>query len=547
MTAVFTAAEVTSEQRGQAHQNTDADVVIVGYGPVGQLLALKLARAGRRVAVVEKWQGSYPRPRAVHLDDEVGRILQSVGIRPDESPVLDPYDDWYACRNDAGETILLIDWTGVGPSWWHTSNFFHQPDLEAELHRLVEAEPLITLHSGWTVTTVDQSPDGVSVTAEPTQTTSNDVARVLTVNASFAVGCDGANSVVRSSIETEMEDLGFRFDWLIVDVIPSEPLVFTPPVQQLCTPAGPTTLVPGGPGRRRWEFMRMPGETVESLNTPESAWSKLKPWNLNPQNAVLERHTVYTFQAKWARAWRNGRVLIAGDAAHLMPPFAGQGMCSGLRDAMNLAWKLDGILSGRLPDSLLDTYGPERIQHVRRWVETSVEIGRTICVTDWEQAAARDAAMKAAIEDPSLAPPPPPPATLGPGLLRPLDPAAGHLAIQSMTRTGNGNAVLFDDQFGSGWFVLTDDPQIRQALSETTTRWLEDSSIRVLTFGASEDFDDVRGAYADWLKALDKHVVIIRPDFYVYGACDRDELEQTLSELHARLTPLEAPTARQPS
>ena len=158
-----------------------------------------------------------------------------------------------------------------------------------------------------------------------------------TVKARYVVGCDGANSFVREHMGTGLTDLGFFYDWLILDVIPHEEREWRPFNLQMCDPRRPTTVVSGGPGRRRWEFMRLPGETIEELNTEQTAWRLLAPWDLTPGNADLERHTVYTFQARWADRWRNGRILIAGDAAHLMPPFAGQGMCSGVRDAANLA------------------------------------------------------------------------------------------------------------------------------------------------------------------------------------------------------------------
>lgn len=517
-----------------SNSQQDIDVAIVGYGPVGQFLALSLARQGHRVAVLERWTGPYPLPRAVHFDHEVGRILQSIGIRPDSNPIIEPYDDWYKCVNDAGETIMWIDWTGLGPSWWHTANFFHQPDLEAEIHKRVAAEPLIALHLGLDVVNVAQDEYSATVTAV-SHPPSADGATTRTFCAKYVVGCDGANSIVRTQIGTEMEDLGFRFDWLIVDVIPSHPMNFKPPVQQLCSPSGPTTVVPGGPGRRRWEFMRMPSETIATLNTPETAWGKLSQWGLTPDNAKLDRHTVYTFQARWARTWRSGRLLIAGDAAHLMPPFAGQGMCSGLRDAMNLQWKLDLVLNGHAGASLLDSYGTERVMHVQRWIETSVEIGRTICVIDPEEAAARDAALKAALRDPKLAPPPPEPIKLGPGITRSEDPYAGQLGIQSMTRTTRGER-LFDDQFGHGWFVVSSEELAASAISTETRSWFATIDGRVLSFAHQGDFQDTGGVYERWLEALGQPVVIVRPDFYVYAACGLDDLDGVLQQLRHSLS-----------
>ena len=141
------------------------------------------------------------------------------------------------------------------------------------------------------------------------------------IRARYVVGCDGANSFVRDHMGTGLTDLGFFYDWLILDVIPHDQQREWKPFNlQICDPRRPTTVVSGGPGKRRWEFMRLPNETIEELNNEQTAWRLLQPWNLAPDNAVLERHTVYTFQARWADRWRDGRILIAGDAAHLMPP-----------------------------------------------------------------------------------------------------------------------------------------------------------------------------------------------------------------------------------
>ena len=192
------------------------DVAIVGYGPVGQLLAALLGQRGFRVVALERYSEIYPKPRAVHFDHEVARILQAVGIRADTNPIIEPYDDWYEWKNAERRTLLKLDWRGVGPSYWHTSNFFSQPELE-------NAE---------------------------------------TLRARYVVGCDGANSTVRRLLGIDVADLGFFFDWLILDMIPGDPMHFDPPAWQLCDPARPTTIVPGGPGRRRWEFMALPGEDV---------------------------------------------------------------------------------------------------------------------------------------------------------------------------------------------------------------------------------------------------------------------------------------------
>lgn len=243
------------------------DVAIVGYGPVGQLLSLLLGQRGYRVAVLERFPEAYALPRAVHLDHEVARILQSVDVRSDRDAVIEPYDDLYQWRNAAGKTLLNVDWTGVGPSWWHTSNFFSQPELERELDLGVEKQASVTVMRGVTVRGLEQDLDGVTVLGT-TSTTDGSTPAGQRVRARYVVGCDGANSAVRELTGLTTTDVGFPFDWLIVDMIPNEPMHFDPPAWQLCDPARPTTIVPGGPGRAVGSSWRCPARTSKTSTAP---------------------------------------------------------------------------------------------------------------------------------------------------------------------------------------------------------------------------------------------------------------------------------------
>jgi hypothetical protein len=239
----------------------------------------------------------------------------------------------------------------------------------------------------------------------------------------------------------------------VVDVVPDEARRWDPVNWQLCDPARPTTIVSGGPGRRRWDFMRLPDEPIEALAEEATAWRLLAPWGMRPDTARLERHVVYTFRACWADAWRRGRLLLAGDAAHLMPPFAGQGLCSGLRDAANLAWKLDLVLAGRASDALLDSYPSERIPHARAVIGLSMALGQVICIADPAEARARDERMLAearAQQAPIAAQMPP----LGPGCFAAGSPAAGALFVQGRVRRG-GREGRFDDVLGSGFALVS--------------------------------------------------------------------------------------------
>lgn len=349
-----------------------------------------------------------------------------------------------------------------------------------------------------------------------------------TIQAKWVVGADGANSFVRKALDVEMPDLGFQFDWLVVDVIPHEKREWKPLTWQLCDPARPTSIVQSGPGRRRWEFMLLPGEKAVDMNKAEVSWKLLAPWNITPDNATLERHAVYTFRGQWAKDWRRGRALLAGDAAHLMPPFAGQGMCSGMRDSMALAWRLDAVLRGQLGESVLDSYGPERCGHVQEMINFSIELGHVSCITDPAAAAERDRAILAAQAQPGYQPPPPPQPRLGPGLWQPDAPGAGLLGVQGEIEF-EGRRALFDDVFGAARHaVIARDAATATAISSINRAALERVG-GIVTYLGDGGFSDVGGSYAAWLNQLGCAAVLARPDFYLHGgAHDAAELNQLL-------------------
>ncbi len=393
-----------------------ADVAIVGYGPTGQALSLLLGRLGHSVIVIDRWPDLYPLPRAVHFDHEVARIFQAAGVMADVARITESADT-YQWRNADGQMLLELDSRGMGPSGWSIAHMFAQPQLERVLDRARKSAAERRSSPG--VERSERHGNRRSAFAsKSTRGKIQDGQWVATgeqgiVKARWLIGADGANSFVRQALGIKVHDLGFAFDWLVVDVKPRQQRDWKPKNWQLCDPRRPTTIVSGGPARRRWEFMALPGEQPAEMNRADVAWRLLAPWGMTPETAELERHAVYTFRGQWAEQWRIGRVLLAGDAAHLMPPFAGQGLCSGMRDSMALAWRLDAVLRGLAHEDLLDSYGPERSGHVQELIAFSIELGKVICVPDPEAARQRDLQMIAAQAQPGYQPPPPPRAAPG--------------------------------------------------------------------------------------------------------------------------------------
>ncbi len=495
----------------RGERQAEYDVAVVGYGPIGEMAAIMLGRRGFRVAVFDRWPKIYPLPRAVVYDDEIARLFQQEGLLDDVLKITDPVPDSYEWRNRDGDALLKIDWSVVGPAGRPVANFFSQPELQDVLDSRARETPGVDVLLGWEVHELVEHQETVEVAAR------SQAGESVTVSARFVIGADGANSLVRGQIGGGWEDLGFQFDWLIVDVKPHEQRTWSPMNWQLCDPARPTTIVSGGPGRRRWEFMRLPGESVAELNTSERAWELLAPWGRTPENTTLERHAVYTFQAKWAQRWRRDRLLLAGDAAHLMPPFAGQGMCAGMRDLANLMWKLDRVLRHQAPADLLDTYGAERATNVQHFIHLSMALGRVICVLDEDAAQERDRRMISGGADPAKVLPAGPPPRLGPGVLAD-HPAAGLPMPQGrVLASGEGAPALMDVLAGPGFLLIGADADAVARLSADDREFFAGIGGRVEHFGDG-GYVDVDGVYADWFNTTEAVAVLVRPDDYVFGA-----------------------------
>lgn len=485
------------------------DVCIVGLGPVGATLAALLTRYGLRVFAADKSQDVYPLPRAAHFDDEIMRVFQQLGVAEDVLPHTQQPAS-YEFVNADREVLLRFENVGLTtPSGWFKAYMFHQPAVENALRALLHRSPLATVSLGCEF--VQARDDGGQVAVQ-----FDCGGERGTVLASFLVGCDGAWSPVREGCGVKLDDYGFDEPWLVIDARLTPGVRVPPSPLQLCDPARPTTCTQMGPGRHRWEFMLRPEDTPEQALEEATIRKWLKPWGA--EAVEIERKAVYRFHGLVAERWRQGRVLLAGDAAHQMPPFAGQGMCSGIRDAANLAWKLAFIVGGQADEGLLDSYQREREPQVRAIVEQAINMGKVVCTLDPEVAAERDRRMLADRAEGRHSSSPP--LKLTDGCLIAGAPGAGEIFPQPWADL-RGHVLRLDDVLGDGTWLIRDDEAEVPPGSEV--REFRLSSPLLQPFVA-----DLKA----WLAEHKARAVLVRPDRYVFGSGDPDVLR---SQFRAQL------------
>ena len=372
-------------------------VIVVGAGPAGCTAALLLADSGIPVTLLERYPQPHPLPRAVHLDDEVARVLDRIGV-----------SEGFLARSRPGSGLRLLDGRhrvmaefrrDQQPSQhgFPQANMFHQPDLEELLLARVDQHPLISLRRGAEVTGLDGALDTLS--ADPVRVHARVAGQPQTFTGRVVLGCDGANSTIRQLAGITMEDLGFTERWLVVDIKAETGLDTWDGVEQICDPARAATFMHVTGDRYRWEFQLGDGEDEADLITPAALGALLRPWTGRGNLDGLEiiRSTSYTFRARLASRFCAGRVFLLGDAAHLTPPFIGQGLAAGLRDADNLAWKLAHVLTGRAGEDLLDTYDSERRPHANALVKKAVRVGWVMTGGQDRAAAVRRITLAAAV------------------------------------------------------------------------------------------------------------------------------------------------------
>jgi 3-(3-hydroxy-phenyl)propionate hydroxylase len=438
--------------------NHSFDVAVVGQGPAGAVCAALTGGLGLRTIAIERTPAVYDKPRAFALDHEAMRVFEDIGVAEAVAPHTAPFtpSEYYGAD---GQLIKRLG--ALPPPWplgWPPSMVFRQPAVEKILRRRAAevAEVVFDEVVGITESAVVQLKSGKSISAK------------------YVVACDGAASTVRRLLGIEYEDLDFDQPWLVADLLVNERAQLRLPRVsiQYCEPARPCTYLIGVGSHRRWEIM------LEGQEEPD-VWALLARW-VRPDDATLWRAATYRFHALVAREWRRGRVFLAGDAAHQQPPFTGQGMCQGIRDVANLAWKLKY-------ERLLDTYQRERSQHVRRLIQTIKQIGRLIGERDPGAARERDRRLLAEAGGTVRTVP-------RQDLIPPLE--AGFLS--SLPHPANG--TLFPKDGGAGLRVVR------------------------------------KGQLPDWFARHQCIAAVVRPDHYVYGvARDQAELDAQLAAVAKEL------------
>lgn len=497
-------------------QALTVDVIVVGYGPTGQVLASLLGQRGHSVAVVERWPQLYGKPRLTHIDGETARLVSLAG---DGDAAL--REAWttphYFWRNGKGQLLMDVAHGNTRKMLWDDHISVHQPHIEDAIHARVQAQANVRLLRGFIATALSQDADGVTLDCQPWrkgQEPSADAPGRVRLRGRYLVGADGSRSFVRTALGVERQDFGFNERWLCVDTEPRRPLParFDENAVQICDPRRGYMFMPIGKRRQRFEFALLPHESTESMQGEDAAWRLLQQYHgIAREDVDLIRHLVYTFECRLAPSWRVGRAFLAGDAAHTNPPYLGQGACSGMRDGANLAWKFDLVLRGLAGDGLLDSYQAERLPHARQLMLDARALGLVANTANPVKAAVRDLLFRF-----KLTPKPAFPVLTDGVLARDVN---GRLQAQAGSLPGQGRLQLQGriDRFDAhvGWrFALVARAGVAQALPAVTRETLRALGAAVVELAPGVDVDGVYGRLLDGLGA---DLALLRPDFVLYG------------------------------
>jgi len=519
-----------------------ADVAIVGAGPVGLMIANYLGQRGVNVTLVEKLDTLIDYPRAIGLDDESLRTFQAVGLADKVLPHTTP---WHAMRFLTPKGRCFADIQPKTDEFgWSRRNAFIQPLADRVLFDGLQRFSNVKVLFSRELDSFEQSDSAVVLNLKDQH------GRSERLNARYLIGCDGGNSLVRRSLDISFEGKTAPNQWIVVDIA-NDPLA-TPHVYLCCDPVRPYVSAALPHGVRRFEFMVMPGETETELSKPENLRKLLSKVLPNPDRIELIRSRVYTHNARLAGRFRQGRVLLAGDAAHIMPVWQGQGYNSGMRDALNLAWKLALVIKGLAADSLLDSYEQERRDHAKAMINLSVLAGHVLAPPKRWQGTLRDGVSWLL----NYLPPvkryfvemrfkPMPQYTRG-ALIVPTAKGSpvGKMFIQPKVLTDAGTTVLLDEVIGDNFAIIAWGCDPTWGLSATQiahwkalgTRFIQvlpDVQLRVPS-DAGQDVirvGDSSGRLKEWFALGTSSIALVRPDRFLAGLAIPQTVGQACDDL----------------
>jgi 3-(3-hydroxy-phenyl)propionate hydroxylase len=481
----------------------ECEVMICGFGPVGQLLALLLTDLGVKVIAVDETDDVYSLPRAAVIDDEVLRIFQSVGL--DAAILADAQvQKSVSFVTNRGKKLEVLR-PAYGDLGHPPLVSIHQPSMERTMVAAVAERGKADVRWGTRVETVDRSADHVDAYIRPTAG-----GKTTRIRSRYLVACDGGRSYVRRSLQIPFGGSTFAQRWLVLDGLLDKPLAKVPHPHFVGDVSRPTVSLPMSAGRHRWEWMLHPGEDAAAFEEPARIRELAAPY-ITDEHVEFERAVVYTFHVRRAERWRAGRVFLAGDSAHLTPPFAGQGFSSGARDAQNLAWKLEAVLRGA-PQQLLESYELERRPHVTSMQNLAVRWGGIVQTSNPAVGKLRDGLLGLLNSTGALA--------LIREQIKPL-PTYGKGAFATRPAKLPFNRSVgslfpqperIDEQLGNGWSVVADSPAIAKA-------WRERGVTSIVS------------PVDSWLRARDCEWALLRPDKFVYATGGVDEISASATKL----------------
>ena len=524
------------------------DVVLAGYGPVGTTAANLFGQLGIRTLVLERDDAVYRLPRAGTCDDEAMRIWQSIHLSDLLMPKLLP-QKLVQFLDDAGKPFLELRGTDFGYGF-HTFILLYQPLIEKTLREGVDRFSCVEVRLGNEVESFSDSGEAVTVRARDLGT-----GKAYDVRAKYLLGCDGGRSTVRHQIGSELIGKTFQ-QWLVVDVKVEDPSRYPSNLQLICDPKRPVVTYPMALNHHRWQFMLKAGETTEHMEQLETVKALLAPW-ADLDNVKLIRKSVYIYHARIADKWTAGRIFLAGDAAHLTPPFGGTGMNSGIRDVSNLSWKMALVLRGYADAQILNSYQIERKTHVQKMTRMSVLFCRILQTQSRPVAGIRNLFFRLlkfvpVIGRKVISGEFKPEASFRRGLVATdrqqlSRTARGKLFIQPKVRTTNKESVLLDEVLGHGFAVLGLEVDPRCVITPESQAFWENLSTRFVRIigetqkpGPEEGLvvvADLESRLAAWFARFHVNLVVLRPDRYVFGAFNANAAGCAAQELRLSLFP----------